>query len=155
MHVDFRIQRVMEKIIKRSVTLGSIGYFPAPGTLGTFVTLPCVYALSYMPLLLQAVAIIIFCWYAYRAIAISLPSFDSNDPSEIIIDECAGTLITFFGLSLSPLIMVSGFVLFRVFDIFKPFGIKWCERLPGAWGVLVDDCVAGCAAHLILRMLFV
>ena len=82
----------------------------------------------------------------------ALTFFKIVDPSQIILDEVVGCFLTFVGLAFSWQSLLAGFLLFRLFDIFKPFGIKRLEQLPGAWGVLLDDCAAGLLANIILRI---
>lgn len=80
-----------------------------------------------------------------------------GDPSSIVIDEVSGQLIT-----LTPLVFLSsssigavviGFVLFRLFDIFKPYPIRRLEKLPGGLGVMSDDALAGVYAAVLLLFL--
>tara|TARA_B100000446_G_scaffold174430_1_gene184266 strand:- start:507 stop:881 length:375 start_codon:yes stop_codon:yes gene_type:complete len=73
------------------------------------------------------------------------------DPGIIVIDEIVGMLLTFVFLNVGFVTMVFGFVLFRVFDIVKPYPARACERLPGGWGVMADDVVAGLYAQAVLR----
>jgi phosphatidylglycerophosphatase A len=82
-----------------------------------------------------------------------------SDPGEIVADEFAGQAVTFLPLVvvLSSAVRVSpwaaaaaGFVLFRLFDIAKPWPIRRLEKLPGAWGVLSDDLLAGIYAGIAL-----
>ena len=76
-----------------------------------------------------------------------------DDPSEVVIDEVAGILWTFFLLPLSWLTLCVGFILFRIFDIFKPFPIRTLERrLRGGIGIVLDDLLAGIYANLCLRI---
>jgi phosphatidylglycerophosphatase A len=77
-----------------------------------------------------------------------------SDPSEVVVDEVAGQSVTFLFVStftgfwelLSPTIL--GFLLFRLFDIIKPWPIKKFEKLPSGWGILADDLLAGVYAGL-------
>ena len=154
------MQRVVRKkltlIVSKSIaTLGFFGYLPAPGTMGTIVTLPLAYGLSFLTLPHQAAVILIASCVSYFVIKGALQSFTTSDPSQIILDELIGTLVTFYGIQYNPTNFVVGFILFRLFDIFKPLGIKYLEKLPGAWGVLLDDVAAGVFANLILRLFFV
>ncbi|MDP3788112.1 MAG: phosphatidylglycerophosphatase A [Candidatus Chromulinivorax sp.] len=154
----------MSKILKRIATLGPIGYLPAPGTMGTIAALPLAYGISCMPVLWQLVIIMILFGISYFVIGGALKCFQESDlsgrsrkaktdPSQIILDEVIGTLVTFCGISYSPFIGLLGFVLFRLLDIFKPFGIHHLEKIPGSFGILIDDVAAGLLAHLILRLL--
>ncbi len=74
------------------------------------------------------------------------------DPSEVVIDEVCGILVTFFLVPVSWVTAVSGFILFRFFDIVKPFPIRQLEKLPKGWGVMTDDLAAGVASNIILQL---
>lgn len=144
----------MEKMLKSCATLGCAGYLYAPGTMGTIVALPLAYGLSLLALPLQIIMHIILFVVSYYIIRGALQCFKTSDPSQIILDEVIGCCVTFFCISYSPINFFVGFLLFRFFDIFKPFGIKRLENIPGALGVLLDDVVAGVLANLLLRFLF-
>lgn len=82
-------------------------------------------------------------------IAGRLERIHGEDPSLVVIDEVAGMLVTFLGVSTGPLGWLAGFFWFRFFDIFKPLGIRKLEKLGGGLGIMVDDLGAGvlaCAA---------
>jgi phosphatidylglycerophosphatase A len=76
------------------------------------------------------------------------------DPKEIVIDEWAGLFVTYsLSAAVDPWSMVLGFALFRYFDISKVGPVGAVEKLPGAWGIMLDDIVAGALAGLILILL--
>lgn len=82
-----------------------------------------------------------------------------KDPGNLVMDEWAGQAVTFIGLSVSVsaqsfiIILLSGFLLFRLFDILKPLGIAKLQKLPSGWGILVDDLLAGFYALICLKTL--
>lgn len=81
----------------------------------------------------------------------------NKDPSAVVIDEFAGVYIALLGSGGAALDYVFAFAAFRFFDILKPPPVSTAERLPGAWGIMLDDIVAGLLAALsifILRYLF-
>ena len=95
-------------------------------------------------LLLIALNIVIFAigvWSASRACHIS----NLEDPSQVVIDEVSGQLIALTPVALAPSVagVIVAFVLFRLFDIFKPYPIRRLERLRAGWGVMSDDGLAG------------
>jgi len=71
-----------------------------------------------------------------------------NDPGEVVADEFAGQAVTFMFISFMPInyictTAIAGFLLFRVFDVFKPWPIRRLEKFPKGWGILADDLLAG------------
>ena len=84
-----------------------------------------------------------------------IASTGKKDPQEIVADEFAGQAVTFLFISqldfweiLSPTVI--GFLLFRIFDIAKPWPIRKLEKLPNGWGILADDLLAGVYAGVVL-----
>jgi phosphatidylglycerophosphatase A len=75
-----------------------------------------------------------------------------EDPRRIVVDEAAGQLLVFAFVAPSWLNLGLGFVLFRFFDIVKPFPISRAEKLPGGWGIMADDIAAGLASAVILHI---
>ena len=73
-----------------------------------------------------------------------------SDPSEIVIDEIAGQMVTLLAAPATPVAWVSGFFLFRLLDILKPFPARQSEKLPGGWGIVLDDLIAGIYGALLL-----
>jgi phosphatidylglycerophosphatase A len=124
-------------------TLGGIGRLkPAPGTWGSLVVLP---------LLVFGLLVTLLGFVATREVLRDAPD---EDPGWIVVDEAAGMLIALAGLTAEASIwgVLIAFGLFRIFDIFKPWPISWADQQSGAFGVMLDDIVAGAlvAAALIL-----
>ncbi|HET8677841.1 MAG TPA: phosphatidylglycerophosphatase A [Blastocatellia bacterium] len=134
-------------------TGAGVGFAPvAPGTFGAIEALAIFIATSALMadsprshlLLLIALNIVIFAigvWSASRACRIS----NLEDPSQVVIDEVSGQLIALTPVALAPSVagVIVAFVLFRLFDIFKPYPIRRLERLRAGWGVMSDDGLAG------------
>lgn len=130
------------------------GYIPlGPGTFASILALPLVYLLTGNIL-----------WYIIATIAVFLIGtvsahhlgkiWHKKDDQRITIDEFLGILITFLLLpKMNLLILLIGFVLFRLFDIFKPLGIRSTEKIQGGFGVMLDDIVAGIFANIVLRII--
>ena len=123
----------------------------APGTWGSLAALPvaaiCVWlggtlALQMVSAALLAIGIAASNVYA-RAAGI-------KDPGEVVIDEVAGQCLTLLVVPLQPLHYFAAFLLFRFFDIVKPFPIRWLERkLPGGYGIMLDDTGAAIYAMIV------
>jgi phosphatidylglycerophosphatase A len=138
-------------------TLGPIGYFGAPGTVATIVTLPLVYwTHSIIPSQRFYVGFIICAFVASMWIVKqALKNFKRHDdPSEIVLDEVLGCLLTFWGIALTPQSVLVGFLLFRALDIIKFGWVKKAESFADAWGVIGDDMVAALITNVVLRLLF-
>jgi len=76
-----------------------------------------------------------------------------KDPQFVVIDEVAGQLVTLIAVPLAWKTFVAGLILFRVFDIWKPFPIRRLERLPEGTGIVVDDLGAGLYALVVMHLL--
>jgi len=76
----------------------------------------------------------------------------AKDPSQVVFDEIAAFAWVYLFVPFTPTTVIIGFILFRVFDIAKPWPISYVERWPGAWGVMADDALAGIFAGLIIGL---
>jgi len=132
-----------------------IGRIPwAPGTLGSLLGLPVAMAIGGLPGgWLQAAAAALVCLAGVGIVQAALPGLArGKDPGCVVIDEVAGIVLTFLLVPMTSWgVALLGFGLFRLFDISKPPPARQLERLPGGWGVMVDDWAAGLYANLALR----
>ena len=124
-------------------TLGSIGYMPFPGTMGSIVAFLILYPLRLYSFSLFLFAFVVSSCVGYYAIDFSLDYFNVKDPSIIVFDEVLGVFTSLLLLPVSSMYVILLFLLFRFFDITKIVGISWFEKLPGAVGVIADDVIAG------------
>jgi len=133
------------------------GLFPkAPGTIGSLaaallilpsVRLPFV---TNAPWIWAAAALMLFPLAVWSA-GETARQLGREDPQVIVIDEVVGQWIALSGAShLNWQAITIGFVLFRLFDIWKPWPVRKLEELPGGWGIVLDDCIAGTFAALVL-----
>jgi phosphatidylglycerophosphatase A len=131
-----------------------IGYMPfAPGTFGTLIGLPICFLLSRFHTGLVVLWVAVFIGFAIGVASTAEKIFKKKDAAQIVIDEIAGLLVVFIGLPFNLYTAVCGFIIFRMFDIFKPFPIRWLDRkVSGGSGIVLDDVVAGIYSHLILRL---
>ena len=127
----------------------------APGTLGTLGALPVAVFMKEIEVPYSALLLVFFIALAVWAADLSRILLGREDPPEVVIDEVAGFLLTVFLLPSSWLILFFAFLLFRVFDIAKPFPIRRLERIKGGMGIVLDDLLAGLYAALSIRLFMV
>lgn len=128
------------------------GFAPrAPGTVGSLVALPIYALLRLLPpvgyLLAVAAMFVLGVWICGRVAR----RLGDPDPGLIVWDEIVGMQVALFMAPASIGYVVLGFALFRLFDIVKPFPIAQSQALPGGYGVVVDDVLAGIYAALVLQ----
>jgi phosphatidylglycerophosphatase A len=126
-----------------------------PGTWGSLVALPCAWAIRALwgsAGLAVAVAftVAVGCWAAAKVAKASAAA----DPGMIVIDEVAGQWLALLPASPDPLSYALGFLLFRIFDIWKPWPVRWADRhVGGGLGIMLDDLLAALYAALALLVL--
>lgn len=133
-----------------------VGFSPfAPGTLGTLVVgVPVYLVFSHFTWPLYAVTVIAFTFLGIYVSQEAEKLWQKKDPSWIVIDEVVGLQYTLFLVTPTVVHVCIGFLLFRFFDIVKPFPVRWCERhLPGGYGVVGDDVAAGIYGSIVLLLL--
>ena len=134
-------------------TGGGSGYSPyAPGTVGSLVALPLGWLLSHLPL---GLALVLAALFAFAAIGIAHRAaslLNRADPGAVVIDEIAGVLVACLGLKLSFTGCLINILIFRLFDVLKPFPVGWLDRrLKGGLGIVADDLAAGLLTNLVYR----
>ena len=130
---------------------GPCGFSPvAPGTVGTLGAVPLWWALAHGPrAALFAVAALLFV-VGVAAAGHAGRYWGVTDASPIVIDEVVGYLVTVALVPFSWPAAALGFVLFRAFDVLKPWPVSALDRVKSAWGVMLDDVAAGLYAMLLL-----
>ena len=143
------------KLFVGLATGGYIGFLPfSPGTFGSLPGIPLFYFLSSLGLLpaffFIAAFILFSIWVAEKGETALL----AKDPGCIVIDEIAGMAVTFFAVPFSISAAIIGFIVFRFFDILKPFPINYLEkRFTGGLGVVIDDVAAGMMSNIVLQVI--
>ncbi len=134
-------------------TAGFAGLVPAaPGTAGSVVGLVLLMFVrttrnDWIELLVLLIVVTVGIWSANLAER----HYRREDPGEIVVDEVAGMMLTLLWIPSGWGTFAIGFLAFRFFDIVKPFPARLAERLPGGWGVMADDLVAGLYGYACVR----
>lgn len=130
-----------------AISTWGVGYLPVmPGTFGSLVGVAVFLLLAAFPL--QLVAVVAITWSGIWAASRTERLLRLKDPGKVVVDEVAGQMIALLPLSLFSLAsmrtgVIVSFVLFRLFDIFKPYPARRFERLRSGLGIMADDLMAG------------
>jgi len=146
-------------------TFGGVGDLrPVPGTWGSAAALPLAWAVhalgGFWLFALATFAIAAIGWWAVTR---EIEGSADKDPSEIVIDEVAGMFVALWPVSYGAMFagvssldlwpgIVTAFLAFRLFDIWKPGPVGWADRQEGAMGVMADDLIAGWLAALVVAV---
>ena len=116
---------------------------PAPGTWGSFAALLIWYFTEFLHPTAHVI-LPIFILFSWLVCSQATKDSDSTDHSAIVIDEVAGMLVTLSFVSHGIMTYLFAFLLFRLFDIWKPWPISWIDQnIQGGLGILLDDLIAG------------
>lgn len=148
-------------LLARIISTGlGVGFFPlAPGTMASLAIL-IIYGIcpeiSSLQLAMIIVGLSVVGIYTAtiteNEMKRKLGQERGNDPGIIVIDEIIGMLVALLFLPKTALFLITAFILFRIFDITKPFPARKMEQLPGGWGIVLDDVVAGIYANIIIQI---
>ncbi len=139
-----------------------LGYFPlAPGTVGSLAVVAAIWFTRdfsfqffdpqyYLHYWIIGIALTVFSFLIAQN---SLTVFGNHDPKQFVLDEVVGQYFTFFMIPISLRTLILGFLLFRLFDIVKPFPVHNLEEVEGGVGIVADDFAAGVMSNLSLLFL--
>jgi phosphatidylglycerophosphatase A len=144
----------MDRLIAKATgSVFGIGYLPlAPGTFGSlaaallYLYVPTMASPGFLvPLIVVTSALGVWAGGVMEAEY-------GEDPSSTVIDELAGQWVALVALPVSPVAVLLSFLFFRAYDISKPGPVDHLQRLPGGWGIMADDLLAGLLANLSVRL---
>ncbi|MBN2408703.1 MAG: phosphatidylglycerophosphatase A [Candidatus Aminicenantes bacterium] len=144
----------MKYIWRVIATFFGLGFFPiAPGTLTSLAVVLIyrfwIHALSWPYLFLVFLALLIL---GTPAASFYSSELKRTDPGRVVVDEAAGQLLVLALVSPEWTFLIAGFLLFRFFDIVKPYPVHRAERLPAGWGIMADDILAAVMAKAVLHL---
>jgi phosphatidylglycerophosphatase A len=126
----------------------------APGTFGTLAAVPLYLLIAQSDNLIYSLITIVVTIAGIWICGQAADKLGEHDFGGIVWDEIAGYLITLWWIPFSWQGLVLGFILFRFFDILKPWPIKWADRkVKGGFGIMLDDVLAGVFANIVLMLL--
>lgn len=149
-------QQLLKQIVRHPPTMlatcFAVGLVPrAPGTAGTVVAILPVLAMQSLPVLVQISIGVAMIVVGIIVCDMSARNLGEKDPGIIVWDEVTGFCIAMIGISIDPMTLILGFVLFRLLDILKPFPISWANaRVKGGLGIMLDDVLAGLITNILL-----
>ncbi len=152
--MDNSLKNSIANILASGLFVGKLPY--APGTFGTLVAIPLILIYWNKGLMVQfsitMAVYLVGIWAATVIVGDTTGNTEKAhiDPDFVVIDEIAGYMVTMLAIEPTLIHLALGFVLFRIFDIFKPPPIKMFEKLPSGIGIMTDDIIAGVYAWIIL-----
>jgi phosphatidylglycerophosphatase A len=154
-----QVNPTFKELIKRPVCFLGLGFGSglapkAPGTFGTLAALPIYYLMQSLSVFtyiaLTVLAFVIGIWICQK----SADWLQKEDPSSVVWDEIVGYLVAMTAAPVGWVWMLIGFILFRVFDIWKPWPIRWFDKnMHGGLGIMVDDVVAGLLVFVVIHLI--
>lgn len=131
-----------------------VGRVPvAPGTFGTLLGVPLFLVMQGLPLPVYAGAAALLFFFGAWLCGLAARDLGVHDHPAIVLDEIVGFLVTMIGAPTGWVWLAAGFGLFRLFDIWKPWPIRWVDRrVGGGTGIMMDDLVAGIYAAGVLQV---
>ena len=126
----------------------------APGTVGTLPGVGLYLVLAPLPLPAYIAIILLLFYFGTFLCELAAEQLGESDPPSVVWDEIVGVLVTLTAVPLTLINLILAFILFRIFDIWKPWPISWIQhRIHGGDGIMLDDVVAGVMAGAMLNLL--
>ena len=151
--MESKTRAVLRSLKKLIATLFFTGYAPlAPATVGSALV-AVIYFFFFSSLeVVEWLIVLTTVFFVGVYTAHGMEREWGKDPGRVVIDEAVGNLVTVAFLPHSLGLAIAGFFVFRILDIAKPLPARQLESLPGGWGIVVDDVVAGIYGNLLLRI---
>ncbi len=147
--------RCTDPVLLLATGLGSGRSPVAPGTAGTLVAVPLYLLLAPLPVPLYLALVILACVPAVWVCGRAAERLGREDPPAVVLDEILGYLLTMTAAPGGWPALLAGFLAFRVFDIVKPWPVRWVDaHLRGGAGIVLDDLAAAVYAWCALHLLF-
>ncbi len=127
-----------------------------PGTWGTVVAIPIYFFMNYLSLSIYSIILLAMIVGAIYCSHVTAKAWGLHDHPVIVCDEIVGYLVTMIMAPAGWCWFIIGFLLFRLFDVWKPWPICWLDqKVHGGFGIVVDDLVAGVFAWIVMQLIYV
>lgn len=132
-----------------------VGAIPfAPGTFGTLIAIPFYAILANLPIYLYGLIVLLGFIFGCVVCGKGAEQLGVADPSGLVWDEIIGYWLTMIAVPMTGWTIILGFVLFRFFDILKPWPISWCDKhIKGGFGIMFDDIIAAIMSWCVLQII--
>lgn len=151
--MESKNRAALHSLKKLIATLFFTGYAPiAPATVGSALVAVIYFFFCSSLEVVEWFIVLTTVFFVGVYVAHGMEREWGKDPGRVVVDEAAGYLVTVAFLPHSLSLAIAGFFVFRVLDIAKPPPARRLENLPGGWGIVVDDVVAGIYGNLLLRI---
>lgn len=148
----FLIARLWKIIVLLIATGFGIGFIPfAPATFACLLCLPVWFFLKSRAIAYLLITVLLFFLGTLTAHALSRTM--GKDPRAVVVDEYACFLLPLYFTPVRLLPLIITFILFRFFDVIKPFPLRWLEKISGGWGIMLDDLGAALYTTLVILVL--
>lgn len=156
----------MDKILRAKVNMRHPAHFLGfgfgsgliplmPGTMGSLAAIPLIIAMSYLPLWAYIAVTLVSIYMGIKICQKVSDDLGVHDHGSIVWDEIAGMMLVFIAIPITWHAVLIGFLLFRIFDILKPWPISFFDKnVHGGWGIMVDDIIAGVASLALLHLIY-
>ncbi len=156
----------MQKHLRQKVSLLNVQHFAAlgfgsglspimPGTMGTIVALPIVWAMSFTPWYIYIAIVVLAFVIGVKVCQTTSDALQLHDHGGIVWDEIVGLMVAFIFVPFTWFTALLGFLLFRLFDIAKPWPIGSIDkRVHGGFGIMIDDIIAGAITCVLLHIAY-
>ncbi len=153
----FKGSGVSDRIVLFFATWFCAGLIPfAPGTWGSLAALPFAVGAYSLGVFFSCISIVLIVILSIPLSGMASRIMNREDPAPVVIDEVAGIFVTLFLIPVSWTSIISGFVLFRILDILKPFPAGLIDKkVKGGTGIVLDDVMAGIYANVCLRIILI
>lgn len=126
----------------------------APGTMGTLIAVPLALLLSILPVMAYWVVVAVLFFVGIAVCGRAAAELGQEDPPAVVFDEIVGFLVAMAAAPAGWIWVITGFLVFRLFDIYKPWPVSLVKNMRGGFGIMIDDLIAGAMTFIVIQTLW-